>query len=298
MRALWVVAEPQDMADPSSLQERLTAARDLAGRLGTEVVVVGGEGIVAEGADRLLMLEGGVESETLVALAQERGPQALLLPHTMWGLEAGITLAQGLGAALVTACLYFDGFGHDLRVVRNVCMGKLAQAVALPDDRPWVMCLLPGAFPPLEGANPPQAVERAAGVNPAASLVEVLEQSRPEASTQDIRQAKVLVALGRGVGGLDFIEQWAQPLAERLGGALAASRPAIDAGWLPHDRLVGVSGATVRPRVYLALGISGASQHVAGMGGSRCIIAVNRDPRAPIFRYAHYGVVGDAREIA
>ena len=123
-----------------------------------------------------------------------------------------------------------------------------------------------------------------------------LQLIEPEAGDVDITQADIIVSVGRGIGSEDNIEV-AEELAQALGGVVAASRPIIDAGWLPRTRQVGKSGLTVKPKLYLALGISGAPEHVEGMKDSELIIAVNTDPQAPIFEVAHYGVVADLFDV-
>ena len=138
-------------------------------------------------------------------------------------------------------------------------------------------------------------IERKAYPEHSQARVKVIGTTRPSRA-EDITQAEVIVAVGRGIRDESQISLFRE-LAEALGGAIAASRPLVDSGWLTNDHQVGISGVTVRPKVYLAFGISGSAQHVAGMKQSRLIIAINNDPSAPIFQVAHYGVVGDLFEI-
>jgi electron transfer flavoprotein alpha subunit len=165
-------------------------------------------------------------------------------------------------------------------------------------SEPVVIGLWPGARPP-EAAHtgkPPAVVEDVSPALPAATCVKLKQYLEPETGDIDITQQPVLVSVGRGIQGKENVEL-AEELAELLGGAVAGSRPVIDQGWLSLSRQVGKSGATVKPKLYIAAGISGAPEHVEGMRGASLIVAINTDAQAPIFQFAHYGIVGDALDV-
>ena len=194
-------------------------------------------------------------------------------------INSGRALRVENGAVLVTSQL----FG-----------GKIFSDVKLSDGR-GIVSVSPGAFPAEAGKSNQTPVVEKVEVPLEASQVTFKKFLEPETGDVDITKQNVLVAVGRGIQAPDNVGL-AEELAQALGGAVCASRPVIDQGWLPLSRQVGKSGMTVKPRLYLALGISGAPEHWEGMQGSQCIIAVNTDPKAPIFDGAHFGVVGDALE--
>ena len=165
----------------------------------------------------------------------------------------------------------------------------------LPDGR-GIVCIYPGAFPADAGKTEKAPPVEKLDLPVEAPKVTFKQYVEPETGVVDITKQNVLIGVGRGIQTQDNV-QMAEDLAAALGGAVCASRPVIDQGWLPLSRQVGKSGMTVKPRVYLAFGISGAPEHWDGMQASECIIAVNTDPKAPIFDGAHYGIVGDAVEL-
>jgi electron transfer flavoprotein alpha subunit len=218
-------------------------------------------------------------------------------------LLGGTNLAMGVGALLSERShLPFVNFGRALRVeggaisvTSQLFGGKILSEVRLPDAR-GVVCAYPGSFPADAGHSektpPVEVVDLPAGA-PDVTFKRFIE---PEAGDVDITKQDILVAVGRGIQTSDNISL-AEELAAALGGAVCGSRPVIDQGWLPLTRQVGKSGMSVKPRVYLAFGISGAPEHVEGMQNSRLTVAVNTDPNAPIFDVAQYGFCGDALEL-
>ncbi|GAB4319342.1 MAG: electron transfer flavoprotein subunit alpha/FixB family protein [Candidatus Sumerlaeia bacterium] len=222
-------------------------------------------------------------------------------------LVGGTNLSMGIGprvAGFLNAP--FVNFITDVRpadpqpfLVSQLFGGKIMAETPLPAGRA-VLCIYPGAFSADEGRSAaapsgPGPVETP-DVPVPPSPVEFLEYIEPEAGDVDITQQDVLVSVGRGIQSEDNLEL-AQELADVLGGAVSASRPVVDQGWLPLTRQVGKSGMSVKPRLYLALGISGAPEHVEGMKGARLIVAVNTDPDAPIFNVAHYGICADLFDV-
>ena len=232
------------------------------------------------------------------AIAQ-LAPSHVLLPHTYQTRDFAPKLAARLDRALLTDVTGIKIAAGEPAFVRPMFQGKLTADVVPQGPAPHFVTFQIGAYrvdQVAKGSAP--APVRALSVTVDASAI----REKPEPPFQqakqavDLSQAERIVSVGRGIKGEEHI-QLARDLAASLGAELAASRPIIDAGWLPSDRQVGSSGQTVAPKLYLALGISGAIQHVVGMKGARTIVAINKDPDAPIFEVADYGIVGDLFEI-
>jgi len=230
-------------------------------------------------------------------------PSIVMLPHTYQTRDFAPKLAARMDRALVTDVIGFKleprGASPEPRFVRPMFQGKLTADIAAEGPAPHVVTVQIGSFradAAGKGASPAPVRALAAAIDPAAI------RQRPEPPFQearqsvDLSQAERIVSVGRGIKEADKLPV-AQGLAAALHAELAASRPICDAGWLPMERQVGSSGQTVAPKLYLALGISGAIQHLVGMKGSQTIVAINKDPDAPIFEVADYGIVGDLFEI-
>ncbi|MCY3971447.1 MAG: electron transfer flavoprotein subunit alpha/FixB family protein [Acidobacteria bacterium] len=247
----------------------------------------------------------GLYAEALGALiAEERGEERnrtlVLLPHTYQVAEFAPLLAMRLDAAYVPSICGATREDEDggPRFRRSILQAKL-QAEVRPRARTVVATLQSGAFSSDEPPAPPRKV---VDVGPPADIErtherEILGREAASAGGVDLAGAERIVTAGRGVGGADQVSV-AADLASALGAELGASRPVVDNGWLPREHQVGSSGHTVTPNLYVALGVSGSIQHLMGMSGSRVIVAVNKDPEAPIFSVAHYGIVGDLHEVA
>lgn len=222
----------------------------------------------------------------------------VLLPHTYQVAEFAPLLAMRLDAAYVPSICGADREDGGPRFRRSILQAKL-QAEVRPRARTVVATLQSGAFTSDEPAAPPL---RIVDVCLPADIEspperEVLGREAASSGGVDLAGAERIVTAGRGVGGADQVSV-AADLASALGAELGASRPVVDNGWLPRERQVGSSGHTVTPSLYVALGVSGSIQHLMGMSGSRVIVAVNKDPEAPIFSVADYGIVGDLHEVA
>lgn len=308
--AVWVLAEQWRGAVSDVTYELLALGRQVADGLAVPLEVVllghGAEGL-AESlgvADRVLYADdpalaepvGEHGSRVVAALAAEAHPTAILVPITNVSWDLVGLLPARLGAVLANFCT-------DVRVVEDhleaqcLVFGGKMEVRAVPRGETAVLGVLPGARSADEGrSNESREVVRAAVPAAPAERVRLVAYEDPEAGDVDITQQEVIVSVGRGLQGeanLDLAEE----LAEALGGAVAGSRPAIDMGWLPVTRQVGKSGMQVKPRLYVALGISGAPEHVEGMKDSALIIAVNTDPDAPIFNVAQYGAAEDLLEV-
>ena len=229
----------------------------------------------------------------LAQLIEAEKPERVFLPHTYQTRDFAPALAARVNRPLVTDCVAVKGAGY----VRPMFQGKLQADVAV--DGAHVATFQIGSY---------RADQMAAGSAPAptrkgaVSIDAAKIRQKPEAPFKeakqavDLSQAERIVAVGRGIKGQEHL-QIAQDLAKAMGAEIAASRPICDAGWLPMDRQIGSSGQTVAPKLYVALGISGAIQHLVGMKGARTIVAINKDPEAPIFEIADYGIVGDLFDV-
>jgi electron transfer flavoprotein alpha subunit len=284
----------------------LAAGRALAQETGGNVVGVllghNAQGLVDNlRADRVLYLDhpaladftSDAYQKVLAHLIGEKEPRAVLFGNTSIGADVAVTLSARLGLPLISSCLNFGASGA---FTSQICGGKIMAEGDLPDPTALVT-MLPGGYKPEEGqsTDPPEVVPADAptldGLR--VSLTGYIE---PEAGDVDISQEPILIAIGRGVQTADNIEL-ADELAKLLGGAVCASRPIVDQGWMPTSRMVGKSGKSVKPRLYLAMGISGAPEHVEGMSGSETIIAINTDPTAPIFDVSKYGAQIDMLDL-
>ena len=230
---------------------------------------------------------------------ESRQPKLVLMPHTYQVRDFVPKLATAMGRTVISDCVGFKHEGGKLVFTRQMFLGTLAAEVSFSSDAPWFVTFQNGAF---RGDKAEAGAAAAAVETVNAEIADGVIRNKPQEvfkeakQAVDLTQAEIIVAVGRGIKEQKNIEI-AKNLADALGGDLAASRPICDSGWLPMDRQIGSSGQTVAPKLYLALGISGAIQHIVGMKGSRAIIAVNKDSEAPIFVIADYAVVGNLFDI-
>jgi electron transfer flavoprotein alpha subunit len=268
--------------------------------LGSGVDAVAGEVAAADAAEVVVLDDPALKEYTadgfVLALAEliaSEKPDRVFLPHTYQTRDFAPALAARIRRPLVTDCVAIKGTAY----VRPMFQGKLQADVAV--DGPHLATFQIGAFraDAMKTGPSPAAVRKASIAIDASKIRQKPEAPFKEAKQAvDLSQAERIVAVGRGIKGQEHL-QIAQALAKAMGAELAASRPICDAGWLPMDRQIGSSGQTVAPKLYVALGISGAIQHLVGMKGSRTIVAINKDPEAPIFEIADYGIVGDLFEV-
>jgi electron transfer flavoprotein alpha subunit len=228
-----------------------------------------------------------------------RQPRLVLMPHTYQVRDFAPKLATALGRVLISDCIGYKHENGKLLFTRQMFQGKFASDVSFSGEPPWFVTFQNGAFrgDKVEAGASAAPVETVPADIPDGVVRNQPHETFKEAKQAvDLTQAEIIVAVGRGIKEQKNIEL-AKQLAEALGGEIAASRPICDAGWLPMDRQIGSSGQTVAPKLYLALGISGAIQHIVGMKGSRTIVAINKDSEAPIFEIADYAAVGNLFEI-
>jgi len=227
-------------------------------------------------------------------------PDLVLLPHTYQVRDFAPKLAAAMGKGMIGDCIAYRYENGKLVFVRQMFQGRTAADVTFLGEAPWIASFQAGAFRADLAAkhSSGKAPVKALAVNLAAEQIRTkpLELFREAKQAVDLTQAPILISIGRGIKAPENIPL-AEKLAKLMGGEICASRPICDEGWLPMDRQIGSSGQTVAPKLYFAVGISGAIQHVVGMKGSRTIAAINKDQNAPIFEVADYGVVGDLFEI-
>jgi electron transfer flavoprotein alpha subunit len=315
MPNILVVVEQREGKFNRVSLETLTGAQQIAAQTGwtLEAAVVGNgvSDIANEVAKNKVAKVYAVESPQLArytpdafvhALQQfieQRKPELVLMPHTYQVRDFAPQLTTALGRTLISDCIGFRQDGEKLVFTRQMFQGKFAADVTFNCPAPHFATFQSGAF----RADQVEAGASAAAVETVSvDVPESVIRTRPEEPFKeakqavDLTQAEIIVAVGRGIKEQKNIEI-AKALAEALGGEIAASRPICDSGWLPMERQVGSSGQTVAPKLYLALGISGAIQHIVGMKGARTIIAINKDSEAPIFEIADYAVVGNLFDI-
>jgi electron transfer flavoprotein alpha subunit len=289
---------------------QLTQASQLAQSIGGKVVAVflgpGAETLTRDLAvDEVLSYAdpalAGFSPEAcqvvLAGLLAEKVPLLLLCGETSTGGEAAAALAVKMNLPLFSSCQSIRPGGAGLRLTGQICGGKLMVESEQPEGSPILVTLLPGAFKVDQGksAQPP-VVTAMAAPDLSGLKTRIRQWIEPPKGDVDISKEKILVTVGRGIQQKDNMEL-VEELAEALGGVVAASRPIVDQGWLPIPRLIGKSGQAVKPRLYLALGVSGAPEHVEAIMGSDLIIAVNTDPAAPIFNIARYGATVDILDL-
>jgi electron transfer flavoprotein alpha subunit len=308
---ILVIAEQRDGKLNRATWETIAAAQQAGSPvriavLGSGVDAVAAEVAAADAAEVLAVdaaplaqytADGFVQA--LAALIEQEKPDLVFLPHTYQTRDFAPALAARLGRALVTDVTGVRSQDGSLVYTRPVFQGKLNADVAAEGPAPHLVTFQIGAYradAAIRSAAP-SAVRKASVAIDAAAIRQKPEPPFKEAKQAvDLSQAERIVAIGRGIKGQEHLKL-AEDLAAAMGAEIAASRPICDAGWLPMDRQIGSSGQTVAPKLYVALGISGAIQHLVGMKGSRTIVAINKDAEAPIFEIADYGIVGDLFEI-
>jgi electron transfer flavoprotein alpha subunit len=309
---LWVFIEQRQGKLLDVGFELLGEGRKLADQLKTELTAIllgknikkHTEELVKRGADKVLFMDHklldiyttDLYTKVLTNLANEKKPAIILIGATTIGRDLAPRLSIRLNTGLTADCtrLEIDATTGDLLQTRPAFGGNLLATIACSNNRPQLATIRPGVMAKgeldakrtgtIEESNIPLSADEIL-----AKVLQIIPSTKP---TVNLAEAEVIVAGGRGMcngDGFALLEK----LANKLHGIVACSRAAFEAGWIGHERLVGQTGATVKPKLYIACGISGAMQHLVGMESSECIIAINNDPDAPIFKVAHYGLVGD-----
>lgn len=262
--------------------------------LANEITVYDLEKVISAENEKLTDYTPDAYADALEKVIRATNPSYVIMSHTYLARDFAPKVAARFGKGLIGDCIRMNVDGDKATFTRRIFLGKLDADVVSDGEAPTFVTFQSGAF---------RGDQAAKGTAPVESMnVEIGEvRMTPEAPFQEAKQAvdlskaDVIVAVGRGIKSKDNLAL-AEKLAEVLGGDLAASRPICDAEWLPIDRQIGSSGQTVAPKLYIAIGISGAIQHLVGMKNSQTIVAINKDPEAPIFDIADYGIVGDLFE--
>lgn len=307
--SIFVVAEQREGKLNRASFETIAGAQAISKETGwpVEVVLLGNalDSLAAELAAKNVASVYALESPALAAYTSdayvfalksflsEKQPKLVLLPHTYQVRDFAPRLALALDRTLISDAVSYKSEAGKLLFTRQMFQGKFAADVSFSGDAPWLVTFQIGAFRGDLAEVGQAAVEKVTATvaddAPRVTPHEIFQEAK---QAVDLSQAEVIVAVGRGIKEQKNVAL-AEQLSSLLGGELAASRPICDNGWLPLERQVGSSGQTVAPKLYVALGISGAIQHIVGMKGSRNIVAINKDAEAPIFEIADVGVVGD-----
>ncbi|MBR0165215.1 MAG: electron transfer flavoprotein subunit alpha/FixB family protein [Lachnospiraceae bacterium] len=313
---LWVFVETNEDGSPKNVGiELLTPGRMMADKQGGKLVaVVIGSGVDAavreastHGADQVIVVDNEVFKHyttdayqiALVTLVEKYGPTSMMIGATNNGRDLGPRVSSRLQTGLTADCTALD-INDDGNVAwtRPAFGGNLMATILCPDHRPQIGTVRPGVFKKSEpGEDKAEIIREDIQIDPSDIRTRVIELIKDmDAENVDLEGAEIIVSGGRGVGGPEGFAP-VEALAKVLGATVGASRAAVDSGWISHSHQVGQTGKTVGPKLYIACGISGAIQHLAGMSSSDVIVAINKDEDAPIFGVADYGVVGDLFQV-
>ena len=313
-KGIFIIVEQRDLQIRKVSLELLSQGRKVADETGeTLVAVVLGHGIegfaqtvTAAGADKVILIDDaklaeyttGAYTSVLNKLIRKEEPQAVLMGNTAVGKDLAPRLAHRLGVGLASDCTGMEMDAKSFLIFKRPVYAGKAFAYLSSNVRPILATIRPNTFK----ANPPDASRQAEIVNEtadidSADLRAILKEVAIAASKRpDLTEANIIVSGGRGMKGPENYVIL-EALADVIGAAVGASRAAVDSGWKEHKFQVGQTGKTVAPTLYIACGISGAIQHLAGMGSSKFIVAINKDPEANIFNVADYGIVGDLFDV-
>jgi electron transfer flavoprotein alpha subunit len=312
MGSILIVAEIQGGQIREASYEIASIAQEIAGASGRDVKSVvmgksvealaqefsqrGGGTVYAAENDLLENYSAETSAMAIRAAIEASGADLILLSNTPSGWDVAPRIAAALEAGFISDCFGVGVEGGNLSFKRRIFNGKLDARLSASSER-VVATIQPGAVQPFEGSSEGSVEKLAVDIDAGALRSKFVKTKKVESQGVDLSKAEIIIAGGRGVGGGEKFEEVLKPLADALGGAMGASRPVVDAGWLAHEYQVGSSGQVVSPKLYIAAGISGAIQHLVGMKGSNFIVAINKDADAPIFEVADLGVVGDLLEV-
>jgi electron transfer flavoprotein alpha subunit len=309
MGSILIVAEVQDGSIREATFELVSMAQDVASASGRDVnslVIGSGVGdlaseLASKGGGETLVVDDpsaanynvDIWTAAIRAAVDASGADLIMISNTPSGWDVAPRIAAALDSAFVSDCFKVVAEGDNLSFHRRIFNGKLDAELSASGTA--VVTVQPGALEASEASS--DGGTKPLEVDLSGAKAQFIEVKQAESTGVDLSKADVIVSGGRGVGDPEKFAEIIQPLADVLGGAMGASRPVVDAGWLPHNYQVGSSGQVVAPKLYVACGISGAIQHLVGMKGSNFILAINKDPDAPIFEVADLGVVADLFDI-
>jgi electron transfer flavoprotein alpha subunit len=312
MADIFVVVEHRQGGIREISFQALWKAHDLCQKLGCPLtaVLLGGKdepfvSEIAGRADKVIVVEdeglkhfnADLYVGVLESLIKEFRPLITLVGHSSWGMDLAPALSVRTGYPVATDCVDILLENGRPRVIRQIYSGKIFQKLSFKESEGFLITVRAGAFPSEKaGEHRGEVIKKGLPAGLPASRKQFVGFEDTSVGAVDITQADLLVSVGRGIGEQENVGV-VQELANLMGGVLSCSRPVVDKNWLPKYHQVGTSGKSVKPKVYLAFGISGAFQHVAGITGAGTVIAVNKDKKAPIFRVAQFGVVEDLFKI-
>jgi electron transfer flavoprotein alpha subunit len=309
MSKILVFAEQRDNELKKIAFENLSLGKKLSSDLGMEMVAViignnisdlgdrlgkyGASKVIACQSDQLDLYQAEGYTKVLTDVITDQGASIVIMGATLMGKDLAPRVAARLNAALATDCISVEASDGDLKIVRPMYAGKVRATIRLKADIK-LLTVRPNVY--LAEENPESADVVDFVADPGELRTKVKEVAAGSKDKLDVTEADVIVSGGRGLKDPDNFHLISD-LANKLGAAQGASRAAVDAGWRPYEEQVGQTGKTVSPSLYIAIGISGAIQHLAGMSSSKYVVAINKDPEAPIFKIADYGIVGDLFEV-
>ena len=316
-RDIYVFAEQRDGNIQKVALELIGKGRELADTLNQNVIAVllgneikeKAESLIKAGADGVIVVEDAMLAEyttepyakAVAAVIREKDPEIFLFGATAIGRDLATRVSARIHTGLTADCtgLDIDEESKNLLMTRPAFGGNIMATIVCEEHRPQMATVRPGVMKALEADESRKGEIEIMNIpfSGADQTVELLEVLKEERQIADITEAKILVSGGRGMSDADNFHRLLNPLADILGGAVSASRSAVDAGWIDHECQVGQTGKTVRPDLYLACGISGAIQHVAGMESSEYIVAIDKNDTAPIFEVADLGIVGNVNTL-
>ncbi len=313
MKNVFVLAEHRQGELRDITWELIAGGRDLASKTGGSltVLLLGNEvdsmaQALSKGCERVVLVNdpklehfnSELFQEVLSDLITRESPFLTIMGHSSIGMDLAPDVAVRLDLPLATDCIGLEYIGDKLFAIRQLYSSKVNARISFSDAKGYLATIRPGAYQAVEGAQMEgEVVSIDSPLTEEVKRKVFIEYEDEEEAEVDISQADIIVAIGRGLGDEENIPQ-IESLAEAIGGVVACSRPVVDKKWLPKYRQVGTSGVTVKPKLYMALGISGTFQHMGGVKGSPIIVAINKDKNAPIFRVANYGIVDDIFKVA
>ncbi len=312
MAGIWIIAERKANAVTEGTLEAIGAGRVVSGKLKMELAAVilgnGQDSLPANcsdaGADNIYLLDNPLLSQytsdaylaALQHLIKLHSPALILIPSTCNGRDLAPKLAGRLKTAYISDVSQIEFADNEIIFHRPIYGGRLLSQVTCRGEKPWIITLRPRAFEKAGAVKNGARVENHIASLSRDSIRTIVKGIKKTQKGLGLTEADIIVSGGRGMKGAENFKML-EELAGIMGGVVGASGAAVDAGWMPHSAQVGQTGKVVSPKLYIACGISGAPQHLAGMSTSKCIVAINKDPEAPIFQWADYGVVGDLFEI-
>lgn len=313
---LWVFIETNEDGSPKNVGlELLNPGKTLAEKQGGSLVaVIIGNNVASaidaaseHGAEKVIVVEGAeyekyttdAYTNALVSVVEKYGPKSMMIGSTNNGRDLAPRVSCRLDTGLTADCTSLD-YSDEKDIIlwtRPAFGGNLMATIICPDHHPEIGTIRPGVFKKNPVGGNAEVIREDIHVSTDQIRTQVLEiLNDMGAEKVDLEGAEIIVSGGRGVGSAEGFDTL-RALADELGATIGASRAAVDAGWMPHAHQVGQTGKTVSPKLYIACGISGAIQHLAGIGGADCVVAINKDPEAPIFDRADYGVVGNLHDV-